>query len=224
MPKKYRDTFPCGVRMTSPLGWTNCWYLASHLYLNPTASVSPDGRLVAGQEVPALLGVGAAVAGHVRGLLVPGQLRRVAGVDADRHDLEVVAGAERAEPVHAAVQVVQHQRAQLRARVVDQREDDRLLVPSKYWPKLDRLAVSSRKVRSSGTWAASFWSMPTSRRYAGLSASASAPVSTAEAPSGAAGHGRDVAITARRSPPGFGREVVSCGVASELSVDASGRR
>ena len=52
-------------------------------------------------------------------------LRRLSRIEADQHDLEVATGVERKHP-HRARDGVQHLRAEHRARVVDERDDDGL--------------------------------------------------------------------------------------------------
>jgi hypothetical protein len=76
---------------------------------------------VTGQEVPALGGLGDSVGPQIVLLLFTGELGALAGIDAHRDDLELIAG----DPIHLfehTDHAVEHERAQHRTLVVDERE------------------------------------------------------------------------------------------------------
>ena len=111
----------------TPLACANCCVAASHANWKPAADVTRgDGGLVAGEEVPALLGARTPVLVHVDGLLGRRHHRRLARVEADGHDVEVGADGL-VEHLHAAHQAVEDLRAQHRALVVHERHDHRPL-------------------------------------------------------------------------------------------------
>ncbi len=82
--------------------------------------------LFAGEEVPAGLGARSAVALQVGALLGRGQLRRLARVETNGQNVEVAAHVER-HLQQGADQSVEHLRAEHRAAVVRQDQDDRPL-------------------------------------------------------------------------------------------------
>ena len=83
-----------------------------------------DGRLVARQEVPRRRGARLFVARDVTGFLRRGGRRRVARIEADGDDLEILAGLER-EHVERAREPVDDERAEHRAVVVREHQHDR---------------------------------------------------------------------------------------------------
>ena len=85
-----------------------------------------DLRLVAGEKVPALGTAGAAIEAGIELMLDVGENGSLAGIDADGDDVEILADLER-QLLGAVQKAVQHFRAQHRALVIDEREDDRLL-------------------------------------------------------------------------------------------------
>ena len=84
------------------------------------------GLLRPGQEVPALVGPRPLVAGHVGLLLRRGEDRPLLRVEADGQDLELLPGHE-GEHLERPRQAVQAERAEHRAVVVDEAQDDGLL-------------------------------------------------------------------------------------------------
>ncbi len=81
-----------------------------------------DGRLLPGEVVPSVGRLGPSIALQVEGLLPGGDLRRLAGVDADEDDVEVLA---RSEMHHhqSAGNAVHLLRAEHGAVVIDQRQN-----------------------------------------------------------------------------------------------------
>ena len=84
-----------------------------------------DGLLVAGQKMPALGRSVSTVRPRVMLLFLGGQLRRLAGIEADRHDLVVTTDFER-NRLAALEKSIQHLRAEHRTAVIDQGQHDRL--------------------------------------------------------------------------------------------------
>jgi hypothetical protein len=85
-----------------------------------------DVGLVAGKEVPAVRGARAVVALEVCLFLGGGDLDGVLGIEADADHFELLAGVE-GEHAEGALESAQDLRAEHRAAVVDEREDDGLL-------------------------------------------------------------------------------------------------
>ena len=85
-----------------------------------------DGGRVAGQKMPCGRGARTVVLAEVRRLLLRRELRRLTRVEADGDELELASGVER-ERAQRPHEAVQHERAEHRTAVVDERQDHRPL-------------------------------------------------------------------------------------------------
>src|SRR5262245_11302578 len=83
-------------------------------------------RLVAGQELPARFRAGPVIPGQIFRLLRRRQLGPFTRVETHGQIDELLAGRHR-QPLHSAEQAVQNLRAEARAVVIDQRQNDRLV-------------------------------------------------------------------------------------------------